>query len=133
MSTKRIRNLAFTIHRYLGLALGLLIILIGITGSLLVFEQEIDSWLVNQQIETITPQAEIVSSDRTLKTVQAAYPDWKIDSLSWNGNEKQPLKVNAIAPNALAIIDFCSISTIACLFQVIRECMQQELQVCFYS
>ncbi|MEN9519637.1 MAG: hypothetical protein RLZZ381_2225 [Cyanobacteriota bacterium] len=100
MSTKRIRNLAFTIHRYLGLALGLLITLIGITGSLLVFEQEIDSWLVNQQIETITPQAEIVSSDRTFKTVQAAYPDWKIDSFSWNGNEKQPLKVNAIAPNS---------------------------------
>jgi uncharacterized iron-regulated membrane protein len=108
MSTKRIRNFAFTIHRYLGLALGLLIILIGITGSLLVFEREIDPWLVNQQIETMTPQAEMIKSDyaprsltdRTFKTVQAAYPDWKIDSLSWNGNEKQPLKVDAIAPDS---------------------------------
>ncbi len=100
MNAKQILNLAFTIHRYLGLTLGLLIILIGITGSLLVFEREIDPWLVSRQIDTIIPQAEIISSDRIFNSVQAAYPDWKIDYLSWNGNEKQPLKVNAIAPDS---------------------------------
>ncbi len=100
MNTKQIRNLAFYLHRYLGLALGLLLILIGITGSLLVFEREIDPWLVSRQIGTIAPQAEMIKSDRIFKTVQAAYPDWKIDYLSWSGKEKEPLKVATTTPDS---------------------------------
>ncbi|HEY9767506.1 MAG TPA: hypothetical protein V6C71_03230 [Coleofasciculaceae cyanobacterium] len=42
----------------------------------------------------------MINSDRIFKTVQAAYPDWKIDSLSWNGNKKQSLMVEAIAPDS---------------------------------
>jgi uncharacterized iron-regulated membrane protein len=100
MKVKRFRNSVFIIHRYLGLILGLLIILIGITGSLLVFEREIDPWLVSQQIDEIIPQNETVSSDRVFKNAQTAYPNWKIDYLSWNGNPTQPLRLDAIAPNS---------------------------------
>jgi uncharacterized iron-regulated membrane protein len=100
MKIKRFRNSVFIIHRYLGLILGLLIILIGITGSLLVFEREIDPWLVSQQIDEIIPQNETVSSDRVFKNAQTAYPNWKIDYLSWNGKPTQPLRLDAIAPNS---------------------------------
>jgi uncharacterized iron-regulated membrane protein len=100
MNSKTTRDLVFIIHRYFGLALGLLIIFIGITGSLLVFEKEIDPWLISHQIDEIIPQTEIASVDRIFKSVQTAYPDWKVDYLSWSGNKKEPLRVEAIAPDA---------------------------------
>ncbi|MGH2415275.1 MAG: PepSY domain-containing protein [Microcystaceae cyanobacterium] len=42
-----IRNIIFTLHRYLGLVAGLVLI-IGLTGSLLVFPREIDQSRVSQ-------------------------------------------------------------------------------------
>lgn len=44
MQTKSLRNLVFTLHRYLGLAVGLIAILVGLTGSLLVFHFEISTF-----------------------------------------------------------------------------------------
>ncbi len=46
MNSKKIRDLTFTLHRYLGLAVGLVLIIVGLTGSLLVFEKEIDQFFV---------------------------------------------------------------------------------------
>lgn len=43
--TKRLRKLWLIVHRWLGLTAGLLFVLIGVTGSLLVFHREIDEWL----------------------------------------------------------------------------------------
>ncbi|MEH2332379.1 hypothetical protein [Nostoc sp.] len=34
MSNKKLRNFVFTLHRYIGLAMGLIAILVGLTGSL---------------------------------------------------------------------------------------------------
>jgi uncharacterized iron-regulated membrane protein len=39
MNSKTIRNLAFFLHRYIGLAVGSILI-VGLTGSLLVFQKE---------------------------------------------------------------------------------------------
>jgi uncharacterized iron-regulated membrane protein len=40
MHPKFLRQVFFSTHRYIGLAIGLLLAFIGITGSLLVFEPE---------------------------------------------------------------------------------------------
>lgn len=42
---KRWRGLWLSIHRWLGLAAGLLFVLLGLTGSFLVFHHAIDAWL----------------------------------------------------------------------------------------
>ncbi|MHC5729841.1 MAG: PepSY domain-containing protein, partial [Nostoc sp.] len=44
MNSKSLRNWIFTLHRYLGLALGLIAIAIGLTGSLLIFHSEIQQY-----------------------------------------------------------------------------------------
>ncbi|MEH2447975.1 MAG: PepSY-associated TM helix domain-containing protein [Nostoc sp.] len=49
MNSKKIRDLAFTLHRYLGLAVGLVLVIVGLTGSLLVFEQDFDHLMIAQQ------------------------------------------------------------------------------------
>lgn len=56
----KLRKLAFTLHRYIGVMLGLLLVLIGLTGSLLVFGNEIDRFL-NLQLLQVTPQGQRVS------------------------------------------------------------------------
>lgn len=53
MKAKQLRNRVFSLHRYLGLAVGLVLVLVGLTGSLLVFHNEIDRVMINMQIEKI--------------------------------------------------------------------------------
>jgi uncharacterized iron-regulated membrane protein len=81
MNTKSIRNLAFSLHRYIGLTVGLILIIVGLTGSILVFQKEIDSVLVKQKFEQVIPQAQTVSLDVVTNNITQAYakqPDWKL-------------------------------------------------------
>jgi uncharacterized iron-regulated membrane protein len=81
MNNRTIRNLAFSLHRYLGLTVGLILVIVGLTGSVLVFQKEIDSILVKQQFEQVIPRSQTVSLDVVSDNVTQAYaarPDWKI-------------------------------------------------------
>jgi uncharacterized iron-regulated membrane protein len=85
MNNKKIRNLAFSLHRWLGLTVGIVAIIIGITGSILVFYQEIDAALLNQRIGQIEPTGDRLSLEIILEKVQANYQerqDLKFDSIS---------------------------------------------------
>lgn len=75
MSNKKLRNWIFTLHRYLGLALGLIAIIIGLTGSLLVFHTEIDSLDQHLQSGSIIPQGKQLPIEAVVNTVKKAYAD----------------------------------------------------------
>jgi len=66
------RHLAFTLHRYIGLAFGLILVVVGLTGSLLVFSPEIDHVLLTRKIGQIIPSGQRVSIESALDTVLAA-------------------------------------------------------------
>ena len=53
MRSKIFRTTIFTLHRCLGLFAGLILVIVGITGSLLVFRQEWDDWLVRWRFGTV--------------------------------------------------------------------------------
>ncbi|AVH69346.1 PepSY-associated TM helix domain-containing protein [Nostoc sp. 'Lobaria pulmonaria (5183) cyanobiont'] len=74
MNSKKIRDLAFTLHRYLGLTVGLVMVIVGLTGSLLVFEQDFDHFMIAQQYGQITPQQVQVSPESVVKRIEAKYP-----------------------------------------------------------
>ncbi|PSB09683.1 peptidase [Pleurocapsa sp. CCALA 161] len=85
MNAKKLRNLAFSLHRWLGLTVGIIAIVIGITGSILVFYQEIDPWLLSQRVGQIEPTGDRLSLEVILDKVQANYQerqDLKFDSIS---------------------------------------------------
>lgn len=44
MNTKAVRNIVFTLHRYIGSAVELVAIIVGLRGSLLVFHSEISAF-----------------------------------------------------------------------------------------
>lgn len=68
------RKLFLQIHLWLGLSAGLLLALAGVTGSILVFDEEIDA-LLNPALRVANPAAERVSFDQAITNVEAAYPE----------------------------------------------------------
>lgn len=71
MKPARLHKSVFTLHRYLGLAVGLLLVIVGLTGSLLVFEPELDRASIHFQFGKIIPQTEQVSILSVVDTVRA--------------------------------------------------------------
>jgi uncharacterized iron-regulated membrane protein len=96
MKFKKLRDAAFYLHRYLGLTVGIILIIVGLTGSTLVFQQEIDRWLLNRQIEPIIPQGDRLSIESVIDTVKATYadrPNLSIQSIDFNLEPNAPLQV----------------------------------------
>ncbi|HEY9844787.1 MAG TPA: PepSY-associated TM helix domain-containing protein, partial [Candidatus Caenarcaniphilales bacterium] len=77
----KLRKLAFTLHRYVGVMMGLLLLVIGLTGSSLVFWKEIHH-ARNLSLMQVVPQGERVTLDSILGPVQQAYPDWQLTSIT---------------------------------------------------
>lgn len=73
MKSTKLRALIFQLHRWIGLAIGLLLVLVGITGSLLVFRKEWDDWLVRLQFGTVTLQTQPLPTEKLVDAVKAAY------------------------------------------------------------
>jgi uncharacterized iron-regulated membrane protein len=71
MKTQKIRSLIFFVHRYVGLFVGVLIAIVGLTGSLLVFHSELESALVTQRFGNVTPEGQPVGIEKIFATVQA--------------------------------------------------------------
>ena len=81
MNNRKIRNLAFSLHRYIGLSVGLILIIVGLTGSLLVFNREINVALVKQKFDRVIPQSQTLSLDAIADSVTQSYanqPDYQI-------------------------------------------------------
>lgn len=73
MRYKEIRQFNFPLHRYLGLAVGIIFAIVGLTGSVLVFQHELDQAIISSQYAPIIPQAHRLSPEEVLKQVNASY------------------------------------------------------------
>ncbi len=99
MNAKQLRTWLFPFHRYVGLAVGLLIVIVGLTGSLLVFQPEIDQFLVRQRFGAIVPQAEMLPVQTLLANVEQAFPDLKLDSIHFQRSPDLPQTVWLQSPD----------------------------------
>ncbi len=107
MHSQRQRQVFFSLHRYLGLAIGLLLAFIGITGSLLVFEPEIDHWLTDRQFGQVIPQAQRLAPEQLITAAKVAYPNLKPVSLYFPDQPEQPfkLRMKSSQPNPKVYLD----------------------------
>lgn len=67
------RTLILNIHLWVGLTIGLLLVLAGLTGSILVFDDEIDSAL-NPELLSVVPADETIPLQPVVDAVATAYP-----------------------------------------------------------
>ena len=79
---KNARRTWLSIHLTLGLSIGALLVLLGLTGSILVFYLEIDQ-IINPQIEPTTVPYEMPAQQDILDALQQAHPrrtdPWRIE------------------------------------------------------
>ncbi|MDF2439532.1 MAG: hypothetical protein JWN98_516, partial [Abditibacteriota bacterium] len=74
------RKLLISLHGWLGLIAGLLLSIMGLSGSALVFRPEIEAKLFPQWM-MVAPQAQRASWQSMLQTVQRAFPDDKVQHI----------------------------------------------------
>ena len=67
------RRILFKVHLYTGLLVGLLLVVSGLTGSALVFQEEIEV-LAHPELLVTAGQGERIALDAVLQTVRRAYP-----------------------------------------------------------
>jgi uncharacterized iron-regulated membrane protein len=69
----RSRSTWFTIHRWLGIGLGVWFALVGLSGAILVFEDPIDAWL-NPGLLTSASHGTHLSAQAVVERAESAYP-----------------------------------------------------------
>ncbi|MFB2833766.1 PepSY-associated TM helix domain-containing protein [Floridanema evergladense] len=69
----KIRNLVLRVHGSIAIVMGLLLIVISLTGATIVFHQELDR-VLNRSLYHVTPQTKQVSLDTMVALVQNAQP-----------------------------------------------------------
>ncbi|MEH2180195.1 PepSY-associated TM helix domain-containing protein [Nostoc sp.] len=97
MKSKKLRNFAFTLHRYIGLAVGLILVIVGLTGSVLVFANEIEHILFVQQFGAVVPQEQMLSPTSVVDSLKTA--------LDWEPNTKYARLYIPITPDAPYVLD----------------------------
>ena len=86
----KLRKIALTLHSYVGVFVGLVLIVICVTGSLLVFQEELERFFHPHLLQVI-PQGKPVALESVRRTVQAAYPDLKLHQIVLPKHDKPRL------------------------------------------
>lgn len=78
-----VRAISFLLHRWLGLTVGILLSIAGLTGSILVFWHEIDHWVLTQQFGAVIPTGVIMPIAAVVDLVNGAYGDknWRLTTV----------------------------------------------------
>jgi uncharacterized iron-regulated membrane protein len=76
-----LRRALFQIHLWSGLALGLYIVVLSVTGSVLVYRRELVAWL-RTPLPATDQAARRLSSDELRAAAQRAYPDYEITDVT---------------------------------------------------
>lgn len=85
----KLKRQLFKIHSWLGLINGFFLILLGLSGSALVFKKEIDDW-ANKKLLTVQPIAKRLPLDYFYKDITKRYP--AIDGIAWLNPDDPPNK-----------------------------------------
>lgn len=93
----KVRRVIFNLHLYTGLVVGLLLVLSGLTGSLLVFREEIEEQVYPElmpQLIKAAPPGKRVSIQVVRDAVGRAYPHERPSSISLPHTPQQAYKVS---------------------------------------
>jgi uncharacterized iron-regulated membrane protein len=72
-----VRRAAFQVHLWFGLILGLYIVMLSVTGSILVYRLDLDRWFATP-VPAFDAERPLVSKDTITASAMKAYPGWEI-------------------------------------------------------
>ena len=88
---KAIRHWLVKLHRYSGLLLSLFIVMAGLTGSALAFNDEIDAWL-NPQFYHVAGSGERLPIDKLVGVIEHDYPHARLAFFGIEADPNAPLQ-----------------------------------------
>lgn len=77
--TSNFDNLVYAIHKWCGLIAGLFILMLSITGTLLIFNDEIDT-ATNADMVKVNPEGQRLSTDDLVQSLVRQYPEASLSS-----------------------------------------------------
>jgi len=80
------RKVILTLHLVGGLVAAIFLILLGLTGALLVFENEINHWL-NPKLTEVQPVGERLSLNALTEKLERSHPGYKVSALSLSAKD----------------------------------------------
>src|SRR5438445_207975 len=98
----KIRRLVFNFHLYAGLAAGLFLVLSGLTGSMIVFREEIEELMHPELLETVV-RDEQVPVQKVVDTARQAYPQDKLLSIRMPRAPQQTYLLKMNSPHDLFV------------------------------
>jgi uncharacterized iron-regulated membrane protein len=85
-----LRRAMFQIHLWTGLALGLYIVMLSLTGSALVYRNELNRWLATPRPQ-FDPAAKRLTKDEMTAAAQRAYPGYTVTRVGDRINRRNPV------------------------------------------
>lgn len=84
-----IRRAAFQVHLWTGLAIGLYVVMLSVTGSLLVYRVELDRWFATPRPQ-FQQDAPRLSSPELQAAAERAYPGWTVTRVGERISRRNP-------------------------------------------
>jgi uncharacterized iron-regulated membrane protein len=86
-----LRRALFQIHLWLGIALGVYIVVISVSGSAIVFRRELNVWLIPREVPSM--EGVKLTGDALLDAAKLAYPDYEVKNVREQRRAERPLHV----------------------------------------
>src|SRR5687767_15940456 len=84
-----LRRAAFQVHLWTGLGIGLYVVVLSLTGSLLVYRNELDRYLATPHA-TFDEKARAMNGDELRSAAQKAYPGWQVTDVAEGRTVRRP-------------------------------------------
>jgi uncharacterized iron-regulated membrane protein len=94
------RNWIFNLHLYAALVVGLFVVIIGVTGSIMTFEDDIDR-LTHPGLFHVEPQGAPLPVGDLLKAAQKAYPGQRIGTIRFPQRPTDAAQFNVKGPRGV--------------------------------
>jgi uncharacterized iron-regulated membrane protein len=86
------RKALFQVHLWTGIALGIYILVMSLTGCILIYRRSIATW-ASPQLRTLTITAQRMTVDQLKQTAQRAYPGYEVQGVFQSRNMSRPVEI----------------------------------------
>ncbi|SFU45008.1 Uncharacterized iron-regulated membrane protein [Nitrosomonas eutropha] len=88
------RSFWVRLHRYIGLVIAAFLVMLGLTGSVIAFEHELDAWLNPELFRVSEQTAPVLSLDAIARHAQQFDPDAEIITIRIKRNHGESIRVD---------------------------------------